>query len=199
MIPKGWMPIFLALALLVAPQVHGQAVKQVADVRGQMPPPPPQPRPLVAADGATLIRTVNGLSVALDMPTPMSGSYRYPPGTVPGFPEAFSLVVLVFNFPGNCAGPCGLDDIGHLHPARGGIFSVSGHVMGGGAQLTFAGHISLQDEAIGAALQSPLTAQVQLVVIPHGMLDPQALPEQISGLSAGPPFWWLAVFPPPPN
>lgn len=155
-----------------------------------------------AEDAATLRRTSNGIQFQLRMPTPEPGSYAYPGPNpfqpegatfVDGTPEAYSLWVFVFNFPDQCSGPCDRDDIGDT-PAMGGVFSGGGHLVGG-STLTLAGQVSVSHEPFdGSPLVAPRTAQVHLSVAPHGALQPQVLPEQISRPIGNPGFWWTAIF-----
>ncbi|MGH3119016.1 MAG: hypothetical protein ACRDQ2_18265 [Gaiellales bacterium] len=159
--------------------------------------------PVASADGATLQRSESGLSARLSMPTPVPGTYMYPPAqtvpfpfpaAVPGHPEAFSFWVFVFNYPELCSDPCGSNDLGVGTPARGGAFSGGGHIEGG-AKLTLSGHVSMNTEPFsGSLLLEPLTAEVHFAVAPHGALDPALLPDQISKPIGAPPFWWIAMF-----
>ena len=120
------------------------AVKQTANVVGQGP-----AGPLVAENGATVTRTKNGVGIALTMPTPLPGSYNYPPpnpfqpvAPVPGTPEVFTGWAFIFNQPENCAVPnqCVPPPPGAAAPndfttARGGVYNFAGHpVSGGGAE-----------------------------------------------------------------
>jgi hypothetical protein len=65
--------------------------------------------PLVAADGAAVLRTPNGVAASLTIATPEPGSYTYPTGAtgsgVAGHPEAFSLWVFIFFNPENAPAP----------------------------------------------------------------------------------------------
>jgi hypothetical protein len=155
-----------------------------------------------AEDGATLRRTNNGIQFQLRMPTPEPGSYAYPGPNpfqpegakfVEGTPEAYSLWVFLFNYPDKCNGPCDGDDIGDT-PAMGGVFAAAGHLVGG-STLTLAGHVSTSHEPFdGSPLVAPRTAQVHLAVAPHGALQPEILPEQITRPLGDPSFWWTAIF-----
>lgn len=205
---KTLVPAFAALALAGAAAVAtagaGVISSQTADVRGQGP-----GGPVVAEDGATLQRSDSGLSVKLGMPTPEPGTYLYPPAqtkppapftfpaAVPGHPEAYSLWAFVFNYPELCSIPCDANDIGATAPARGGAFNVAGHVVGG-PNLELAGHISLNSTPFGGSmLLEPGTAEVHVAVAPHGKLDPELLPDQITKPIGNPSFWWISIFEPP--
>ena len=187
-------PIFIA-ALFCCNQLQAEgSMKSTVDVVGQG-----MAGPVVSADGATLIRTENGITASLSMPTPVSGSYTYPIGNAfqpmvfAGHPEAFTGWMFVFNNPEACTDPCNGDDLGPT-PARGGAFNFAGHVVGG-STLNLTGHISKRSEPfVGVPIDNPLGAEVHLAVAPHGGLQPDLLPTQITfpiGTSAE---WWLAIF-----
>jgi hypothetical protein len=175
---------------------------QTADVRGQG-----MAGPVVSEDGATLQRSDNGLSAKLRMPTPIPGSYVYPPAqtapfpfpaAVPGHPEAYSLWMFVFNYPQLCVGPCDAGDFAPA-PAMGGAFNAGGHVVGG-PNLSLSGHVSMNTvpfrPLIGGMLLEPRTAEVHLAVAPHGEVDPTLLPDQITKPIGNSSHWWIAVFNP---
>jgi len=44
-------------------------------------------------------------------------------------------------------------------------------------------------------LTDPQTAEVHLAVAPHGALQPETLPNQITTPIGDPSFWWVAFFP----
>lgn len=190
----------LSSALVVLPAGAGVS-SEPADVVGQGP-----AGPVVAADGATLQRSDTGISVKLAMPTPEPGTYMYPPANAfqpvapfVGHPEAFSLWVFVFNYPQLCSAPCDSNDLGIDKPAMGGAFNGAGHIVGG-PNLSLSGHVSkatapLQGTPfVSSMLLEPRTAEVHLAVAPHGALQPEALPNQISKPIGSPAFWWLAIF-----
>lgn len=153
-----------------------------------------------AADGARLVRQTNGLAASVGMPTPASGAYLYPDGTEPGHPEVFTLWMLVFNYPENCSGLCGPDDMND--PAvEFGAYNVAGHVTSG-KSMTLSGRIGV-GEAAGAPpgvtphdLSNPAGAVVHLAVTSHGGLDPATLPGEFSTPTGngGCGCWWLAFF-----
>ncbi|TDG11270.1 hypothetical protein E2F43_18925 [Seongchinamella unica] len=185
---------FLA-ALAFCSQLHAQSsLKETIDVVGQG-----MAGPVVSENGATLIRTKNGITASLTMPTPVSGSYNYPAGNAfqplvfAGHPEAFTGWMFVFNNPEGCTDPCNGDDLGDT-PARGGAFNFAGHAVGG-STLNLTGHVSKMSEPFaGASIDNPFGAEVHLAVAPHGGLQPDLLPTQITfpiGTSAE---WWLAIF-----
>lgn len=198
----------LCLASVSGPGLADGAVKQSADVVGQGP-----AGPVVAVAGAKVIRSSNGITAAFTMPTPLPGSYRYPPANefqtvppVPGTPEVFTGWFFFFNQPENCAIPnqCVPPPPGAPAPndftrARGGVYNFAGHAISGGGTLTLVGHISVGEQQFGGpfALENPLGADVHLAVAPHGVLVPELLPEQTRTPVGGPPFWWLALFPAP--
>lgn len=174
----------------------GAADMDTADVVGQS-----DAGPVVAEDGATLIRTKNGVTASLKMPTPLPGSYVYPPGNAfqpmvyVGHPEVFTGWIFIFNNPAGCSDPCNGDDLGDT-PARGGAYNFAGHIVGG-STLNFAGHVSVGEAPFGGVpLDNPAGAEIHLAVAPHGMVQPDLLPTQITHPIGGPPQWWIAVFAP---
>ena len=195
----------LSLTLLSA-QIHAKGViKQTLDVIGQG-----IMGPVVSPDGASLIRTKNGVKASIVMPTPVSGEYNYPPvnpfqtvAPVPGIPEVFTGWFFFFNEPENCAVPnnCSPPPPGAPAPndfteGKGGVYNFSGHAISGSGTLNMVGHISVGETQFGGpfALDNPLGAEIHLAVAPHGVLVPMLLPQQISTPVGNPSFWWLAAF-----
>jgi hypothetical protein len=138
------------------------------------------------------------------MPTPVPGSYNYPPANmfqpiapVPGTPEVFTGWAFVFNMPQTCAVPndCTSADFA---AGRGGsgVYNYAGHAVSGGGTLNLSGHISVGEAlfAGGSPLTNPAGAHVHVAVAPHGLLLPDLLPAQINTPVGSPPFWWLAIF-----
>jgi hypothetical protein len=180
------------------------AVQQTANVVGQGP-----AGPIVSENGATVIRTKHGISIAFTMPTPAAGSYNYPPpnpfqtvAPVPGTPEVFTGWAFIFKQPENCAVPhqCVPPPPGGPAPndftrARGGVYNFSGHAVSGGGTLNLVGYISVGDVQFGGpfGLEDPAGADIHVAVAPHGVLVPELLPEQTRTPVGGPPFWWLAL------
>lgn len=201
------MKSFIATGFLVAlslvfsnipAKAQGSAI-ETADVVGQGP-----AGPVVSADGATLIRVRNGITISIKMPTPAPGSYTYPPPNLfqatmeIGKPEVFTGWAFVFNYPDLCSdGVCNSDDIGADTPARGGVYNFAGHAAAG-RNLTLAGHISNGDTPFGgddhAPLENPTGADVHLAVAPHGTLQPALMPNQIRTPIGSGAFWWFAFF-----
>ena len=181
------------------------AVKQTSDVVGQGP-----GGPVVSAGGATLIRTKNGVTASLSMPTPAPGSYNYPGpnpfqpiAPVPGTPEVFTGWFFFFNEPENCAVPNQCvppppppAPPGDFASGQGGVYNFSGHAVSGGGSLNLVGHISVGEPQFGGpfALEEPANAEIHLAVAPHGVLVPELLPDQINTPVGSPPFWWIALF-----
>lgn len=195
--------------ILLSTLAHGQGViKQTTDVFGQGP-----GGPVVSPDGATLFRTQNGITAELSMPTPVPGSYDYPPpnpfqpvAPVPGTPEVFTGWFFFFNAPENCAVPneCippppGAPAPNDFTEGRGGVYNFAGHAVSGGGMLRLIGHVSVGEEPFGGPfpLEDPAGAEIHLAVAPHGVLVPELLPEQLSTPVGSPPFWWIALFPAP--
>jgi hypothetical protein len=62
--------------------------------------------------------------------------------------------------------------------------------------LNLSGHVSMNTTPFrGSALLEPRTAEVHLAVAPHGALQPDVLPDQITKPLGTPAHWWTAVFP----
>ena len=186
------------LALMMGPFSNAAAPgAEPADVIGQGP-----FGLVVSDDGASLMRTANGLNISLVMPTPASGSYIYPdpnafqPTVVVGHPEAFTGWAFVFNYPDECTDPCNSDDLGSDKPAKGGAYNFAGHVVGG-STLRLSGRLNVGEEPfVGAPLENPPGAEVHLAVAPHGEVQPDLLPVQITFPIGTADHWWLAFFVP---
>lgn len=202
-----WLVSLLAVVALLASTTAALARGpwETADVFGQGP-----GGPMVAADGAAILRIGDGVNAKLSMPTPEPGSYNYPEGPTAsaeeGHPEAFSLWVFIFFDPDQCAAtPCTLADF--LNPdVEAGAFNGGGHLVGG-PHLTMAGRIIHRTPTFGPPAANPITigealargydlddAEIHLAVAPHGALDPALLPEQIKTPAGGPDDWWIAMF-----
>ena len=192
------------LALSAASVTAGSA--ETADVVGQG-----LAGPVVAADGATIIRSQNSVAARLVMDTPEPGGYAYPTGPtgsgVAGHPEAFSLWVFIFFNPEECASSlCGPGDLMNDPDVVAGAFNAGGH-LASGPSLTLAGSVGHSNATFGGPNAETLAtalamgydladADIHLAVAPHGALDPTLLPGSISTPVGTPSFWWLAIFPP---
>lgn len=178
-----------------APVFAAGKVKQMEDVVGQG-----AIGPVVAENGATIIRTAGGISVRLRMPTPEPFGYVYPEpnafqATVEqGHPEVFTGWIFIFNNPDACSdGICDGNDVGDP-VSRGGAYNFAGHIAGG-PELHLAGNIHVGEDApFGFSLDNPMGAEVHLAVAPHGTLQPNLLPTQINTPIGTPALWWLALF-----
>jgi len=167
--------------------------------------------PTVASGVGAIMRTPNGVSAKLVMPTPVPGSYAYPTGAtgsgVAGHPEVYSLWVFIFYNPEECAAAlCGPGDLINDPDVIAGAHNAGGHVVGG-PNLTLAGSVNHRSvtfggpnaETLGQALSMGYDladAEIHLAVAPHGALDPDLLPESISTPVGNPGFWWLSIFMP---
>ena len=202
------MVMSLVTFLFASVQAGGNkgTTRQTADVVGQSP-----AGDVVSPDGASLIRTKNGITASINMPTPMSGSYEYPPANpfqtvapVPGVPEVFTGWLFFFNEPENCAVPnaC-IPPPGGPNPptpndfeeGKGGVYNFAGHAISGRGSLNMVGHISVGETQFGGpfALDNPTGAEIHLAVAPHGLLIPELMPQQINTPVGNPSFWWLAL------
>lgn len=197
---RSMTPFFIATSLLLLVTIRAQAdgaVHKTADVVGQS-----ATGPVVSEEGASLIRTANGITVAVKMPTPTPFAYNYPPPSafqptvLMGAPEAFTGWAFVFNYPDLCSDPCDSNDLGVNAPALGGAYNFAGHIVAGGT-LRMAGHVSVGETPFGAThapLENPLGAEIHLAIAPHGTLQPDLMPTQINTPIGSAPFWWLAFF-----
>jgi hypothetical protein len=190
--------IVLVLAISATGFVTADQTIEYADVVGQGP-----AGSVLAYDGAKLVRSDNKLIISVRVPTPEPGSYNYPAGNAwnndayPGNPEAYSLWGFVFNDPASCtgggAGVCTPADARN-GTAGAGAFSVAGHLVAG-PTLQLNGAITFDSIPFGGApLTDPQTAEVHVAIAPHGALQPETLPNQISTPIGDPSFWWLARF-----
>ena len=199
----------LLVPALVAENTYAKgAVRQTVDVIGQG-----IGGDVVSPLGAKIIRTKNGVTVSINMPTPMSGTYNYPPANpfqpvdaVPGVPEVFTGWLFFFNKPENCAIPNQCSPPPPMTPApndftegEGGAYNFAGHATSGRGSLNMVGHISVGETQFGGpfALENPAGAEIHLAVAPHGLLVPELMPQQINTPIGNPSFWWLAPFPTP--
>lgn len=188
----------LLAVMASGPAMAGNTVQR-ADVVGQGP-----GGPVVAVDGAKVARSDNKLIISVRIPTPEPGSYNYPPGNLwnldayPGNPEAYSLWAFVFNYPELCtgggAGICTPMDARSGTPGAG-AFNAAGHLVAGPV-LQLNGAVTFDSVPFGGAvLTDPLEAEVHLAIAPHGALQPETLPYQITTPIGDPSYWWVAFFP----
>jgi hypothetical protein len=194
------------LLILISTHSYAQgAVKQTTDVNGQG-----IGGPLYSLNGTTLIRTKNGISIAVSMPTPMPGTYAYPPANpfqpvdaMPGTPEAFSGWVFFFNNPKACAipdacvpPPPGTPGPNDFTEAAGGAYNFAGHAVSGGGSLNMVGHISVGESNFGGpyTLQNPYDAEIHVAIAPHGIVIPGLLPGQFNTPIGNPTYWWVSLF-----
>jgi hypothetical protein len=218
--PRRWILAGVGLiAIIVAAALVTRAVIsddddgdewQIADVGGQG-----GAEPLLASDGARLLRRADGLVGEIDVPTPEPGSYEYPtdevfqewadpyhPPVSPGAgdaPEAFTVWMITFNNSSRCTdGECNPDDTQPGAAARGGVYQLDGRVADG-ETLRFAGNVLLgQQPVFGSPLDDPLHAMVHFLIAPHGRaLSGEDLWRQLNGPIGGLGLWWAAEFPAP--
>lgn len=192
------LTVLIAAGLAAGPAAADMTI-QYADVVGQGP-----AGPLLAMDGAKLVRSDNKLIISVRVPTPEPGSYNYPLGNTwnldayPGNPEAYSLWAFVFNDPASCVGGgpgvCTPADARTGTPGAG-AFNAAGHLVSGPV-LQLNGSVTFETAPFGGApLTEPHLAEVHLAIAPHGALQPETLPFQIKTPIGDPSFWWLARFP----
>lgn len=125
----------------------------------------------------------NGFFVDLTMPVPEPGSYDYPEGAEEGHPEVFTLWIFVFNNPE--AEEFDAVYLGSAHVAEDTNLNIelNGHITSETEPFTGDGHLT-----------DPLGAKVRLTVAPHGNLNSDKLPGQLTTPSGGPDYWWIAEF-----
>lgn len=193
--------------LMTSSLTAGAASWERADIAGQG-----ANGPIVAVDGAAILRTANGLTAQVSIPTPEPGSYQYSSSptanTEVGSPEAFTLWVFIFYNPEACEGECDEADMAHNPDVIAAGYSGGGHLVAG-PQLTITGHVNHRStvfappgattkaESMGEALDMGLKiadAEVHVAIAPHGALDPELLPQQISTPAGPPSLWWVAMF-----
>jgi hypothetical protein len=180
-------------------------VAERADVRSQG-----TDESVMAAEGASLTRSLDGIRLRIIVPTPAPGSYEYPTGdmipegaalhpeVVPGGPddpEVFTLWVFVFNHPERCTDSCDFDDLALDAPAKGGVYQGDGRVAVDD-ELELSGAVRLGQAPVnGSALENPLGAEVHLAIAPHGRkLDGADGWRQLNGPLGNPSLWWAASF-----
>ncbi len=200
---RSFISLAAALTLVSALAVPAAAAGpwETADVIGQGP-----AGPVVAVDGAAILRTPHGVTASLSMTLPET--YTRPTGPtgsgVAGHPEAFSLWVFIFWNPDACDGPCDRADLIADSAVVAGGFNGGGHVEGG-ATLNLAGHVNPKSLLFGGGNAESFAealslgydlagAEIHLAVAPHGALDPALLPDSISTPVGLPDSWWLAFF-----
>lgn len=196
-----------AALLLSSSLAAGAAAWERADIVGQG-----EDGPTVAVDGAAILRTANGLTAQVSMPTPEPGSYQYSSSPTAnneaGNPEAFTLWVFIFYNPDACDGECDEPDLASNDAVVAGGYNAGGHFVAG-PHLTITGHVNHRSavfpppgatskvESMGEALDMGLDiadAEVHLAIAPHGALAPELLPQQISTPAGPPSLWWIAQF-----
>lgn len=156
--------------------------------------------PVLAPDGARLVRQTNGIRASVTIPAPTPGDYTYPTDIEPGHPEVFTLWMFVFNYPDNCTDQCDGDDT--MNPdVEFGAYNVAGHVNAG-STLNLSGRIGVGEPAGGPPgvtphpLVNPSGAEIHLAVTSHGGLDPATLPGEFRRPTGSPlcGCWWVAIF-----
>ncbi len=163
-------------------------------------------REILEGSNMTIIRTPGGVSATATLPTPVPGSYCYPPGKSPGFPEIYTLWFIYFNNPDGCRdgpGLCGAQDVlslfgGDCQAAQAGAVHIGGHAVGG-PRLNLAGHAEVgADPMLGCApLGDTETTEVHVAIAPHGGLATANMPSELkTPTPGGPGYWFATVFEP---
>jgi hypothetical protein len=203
---RALVAIAAGLTLAMTTSVVSAGTVETADVVGQG-----LAGPVVADDGASIMRTPNGVVAKVVMDTPQPGTYSAPGGptgtTGEDLPAAFSLWVFIFYNPEACAAAiCGPGDLMNNTNVIAGAYNAGGHIEGG-PQLTLSGSVNKDRFTFGGANAETLgqamalgydlaDADIHLAVAPHGSLAPELLPGSISTPVGTPASWWLAIFGP---
>lgn len=129
---------------------------------------------MVLDSSSSLVRTDSGAAMTLQTS-----------GLNPG--NAITVWWVIFNYPEFCSSGmfglrCGEADL--FNPdVVGSVMHASGHVIGGSGIGNFGGSIKVGTPtkfvAFGPGLINPLGADIHLVVLDHGQVDPSLMPDQI--------------------
>lgn len=173
--------ISLLLLLLISCDTtdsNSTSVRETTTVTGQGP-----DGDLINGAEASLLRTDDsGFYVNLTMPLLEPGSYIYPEDTVTGSPEVFTLWIFVSNDP----------------EAEGfdAAYLGSAHVAEDDGPIRLNGHINVQTEPFtgDGQLEDPMGAKIWLRVAPHGTLNAEKLPGQLTTPSGSAEHWWFVDF-----
>jgi hypothetical protein len=199
---RGRRALSIGAALLVSIGAFGAAVdahggghtkRQKADVLDPA-------DDLYQRRGAKLVRTDHSIEVTWKIDTPRPESYSYPPAPdghpaiVPGYPEVFTLWIIVFDNPEECTDPCDGDDVGDT-PAQGSVYQADGEIADK-HHLKMSGKTRLgQTPRVGPGLSNPLGAEVHLAMAPHGQATSgDELGAQLNNPAGDPSYWWGAIF-----
>jgi hypothetical protein len=195
---KGTIPMQLWAACLVLPILALAGCEDASESPLQ-----PVDVPIQAshgADPAAPVLTFNGfLTVGTShiVRTPNAVNYRLSTtGLEPG--HAYTMWIVIFNDPGNCADPdtapgCGPTDVVN-DAARPDMMYAAGAVVGGSGEATFAGsrHVGDSNGSINGpvglpayGLEDPAGAGIQLVVHHHGPMIPAYLPDMTQTVDGG--------------
>lgn len=138
----------------------------------------------VSGAEANIFRTQNnGFFVDLSKPAPQPGSYDYPENAEQGDPEVFTLWIFVFNDPDSDQFDAAYLGSAYVADDLNQNIELNGHITQGTAPFTGEG-----------TLEDAMNAYIRLTVAPHGQLDADKLPGQLTTPSGGPDYWWIAEF-----
>lgn len=157
---------------------NSASVRETTSITGQGP-----DGDLINGAEASLLRTEdNGFYVDLTMSLPEPGSYNYPEGTETGSPEVFTLWIFVSDDP----------DAEGFDAA----YLGSAHVAEEDGPIRLNGHITIQTEPYtgDGQLEDPMGAKIWLRIAPHGTLNAEKLPGQLTTPSGSAEHWWFADF-----
>jgi hypothetical protein len=153
---------------------------------------------ILTPENTSIVRTEDGLTITLKMPTPEPGSYHYPEGIPPeaqAAPEIFTGWAFIFNHPENCVSfaevpRCGPDDF--TEEAMASVYNFSGHASslshergdlvldaGTDGMIVLSGTINSGDpvypnvppNALTFPLENPMGAEIHASIAPHGQLN----------------------------
>jgi hypothetical protein len=155
------------------------------------------PGPLTP-ENTSIVRTEEGLTITLKMPTPEPGSYNYPegiPAESQAGPEIFTGWAFIFNHPENCVSfpeppRCGPDDF--TDESKASVYNFAGHASslshqrgdlvldaGSDGMIVLHGTINTGEDvypnvppnALTFPLENPMGAEIHASIAPHGQLD----------------------------
>lgn len=144
---------------------------------------------IVLIEGAhsKLIRNGNGVSIRVRTNSLMPGA-------------AYTLWMVVFNFPGECGAPYACNDLDIGNPdVAADVMYVTGNIVGGSGNSSFAGHVAIGDingsifnvppppfpfpPAVG--LLNPEGAELHFIVHSHGQKLSEYMPSMIQTFAGG--------------
>jgi hypothetical protein len=132
--------------------------------------------------------------------------------------HAYTLLLAVFNYPENCIGftgspdvlpepQCGLADLGYASDVVSDILLLGGNVVGNSGRAAIAGHIKMGDNSDSImfpllpaglqphGLQNSMGAEFHIILLSHGPMLPEFMPDMIHTYLGGCENQPVALFP----